>query len=528
MTNHIEDMGNAGCIMSIGSNTTAAHPIIGFKVKQAAQQGTKLIVVNPREIKLVRHADLWLRIKPGTDVALVMGMIRWILDEGLQDQKFIDDKCENFEALKESLKDFPLERVSEITEIPAEQIIAAAKMYAGSGPSAILYTLGITEHTHGTDAVMSLANLAMITGNVGKPGCGVNPLRGQNNVQGACDMGALPNLFPGYQSVTNPDIRAKFEKAWGCTLNPQPGITLTAMYKAAGEKKLKAFYLIGEDPVLSEPDMNHTIESLKSLGFLVVQDIFMSETAKLADVVLPAAGFASDDGTFTNTERRIQRVRKAVPAPGEAKPDWEIGCMIACKMGVKGFDYSHPSQIWAEMASLSPSMSGISYERLEEEMSLQWPCTSSTHPGTCILHTENFTRGKGKFIPLSYRPSAEVTDTEYPLILTNERSIYHYHTGTMTRKVPGLNRLRNEELVEINPFNAESLGIRDGDWVTVTSRRGTVDSKAKVTTDSPPGVVCMTFHFSESPTNALTNSACDPISQTPEYKVCAVNIKRKV
>ena len=513
--------------MSIGSNTTAAHPIIGFKVKQAAQNGAKLIVVNPREIKLVRHADLWLRIKPGTDVALIMGMIRWILEAGVQDQKFIDEKCENFEALKESLKEFSLEKVSEITELPTDQIIAAAKMYSGCGPSAILYTLGITEHTHGTDAVMALANLAMITGNVGKPGSGVNPLRGQNNVQGACDMGALPTFLPGYQSVNNPDIRVKFEKAWGCSLDNQPGIPLTAMYKAAGEKKIKAFYLIGEDPVLSEPDMNHTIASLKSLDFLVVQDIFMSETARLADVVLPAAGFASDDGTFTNTERRVQRVRKAVPPPGEAKPDWEIGCLIANKMGAKGFDYIHPSQIWDEMAALSPSMSGISYQRLEEGMGLQWPCTSSSHPGTCILHTDGFTRGKGKFIPLSYRPSAEITNLEYPLILTNERSIFHYHTGTMTRKVPGLNRLRSEELVEINPLDASVLGIREGDLVTVTSRRGQVDSKAKLTTVSPPGVVCMTFHFSESPTNALTNSACDPISQTPEYKVCAVKVEKK-
>jgi len=528
MTNNIEDLDNTACIMSIGSNTTAAHPIIGFKVKQAAQRGAKLIVVNPREIKLVRHADLWLRLKPGTDVALIMGMIRLILESGLQDQKFIDEKCENFEALKESLKEFPLDKVAAITELPAEQIVAAAKMYAGCGPSAILYTLGITEHTHGTDGVMALANLAMVTGNVGKPGSGVNPLRGQNNVQGACDMGALPNLFPGYQSVTNPDIRAKFEKAWGCSLNPQPGLPLTLMYKAAAEKKLRAFYLIGEDPVLSEPDMNHTIQSLKSLDFLVVQDIFMSETAKLADVVLPAAGFAADDGTFTNTERRVQRVRKAVPPPGEAKPDWEIGCLIARKMGAKGFDYTHPQQIWQEMAGLTPNLSGISYERLEEEMGLQWPCTSSEHPGTCILHTEGFTRGKGKFMPLSYRPSAELTDKDYPLILTNERSIYHYHSGTMTRKVPGLNRLRSEELVEINPLDAADLGIDQGDWVTVTSRRGKVDSKAKVTTDSPRGVVCMTFHFSESPTNALTNSALDPISQTPEYKVCAVKVEKRV
>jgi len=526
-TNNIKDMSNAACLMVIGSNTPEAHPVIGFEVKQAIQRGAKLIVINPREIRLVRQADLWLRIKPGTDVALIMVIIRLILETGRQDQEFIDNRCENFAALQESLKEFPLDRVSEITTIPAEQIIAAAKMYADYRPASILYTLGITEHTHGTDNVMALANLAMITGNVGKPGSGVNPLRGQNNVQGACDMGALPGLFPGYQSVTNPNLRAKFEKAWGCTLNPQPGLTLTAMYRAAGEKKLKAVYLIGEDPVLSEPDMHHTIAALKNLEFLAVQEIFMSETAKLADVVLPASGFASDDGTFTNTERRVQRVRKAVPPPGEAKPDWEIGCLIARKMGAKGFEFTHPEQIWNEIASLAPSFSGISYQRLEEEFGLQWPCTSASHPGTCILHTEGFTRGKGQFIPLSYRPSAELPDNDYPLILTTGRSLYHYHTGTMTRQVPGLNRLRSEELVEINPDDAAALGIDQGDMVTVTSRRGRVDSRAKITTDCPQGVVFMTFHFKESPTNALTNSAWDPISQTPEYKVCAVKVKKK-
>jgi formate dehydrogenase (NADP+) alpha subunit len=526
MTNNIEDIGHAHCIMSIGSNTTAAHPVIGFKVKQAVQQGAKLIVVNPREINLVRHAALWLRLKPGTDVALIMGMIRLILENGWQDQNFLDERCENFEAFKASLQDFPLDRVVDITGLTTDQIVTAAKIYACGGPSAILYTLGITEHTHGTDGVMALANLAMVTGNIGKPGAGVNPLRGQNNVQGACDMGALPTVFPGYQAVSNAGIRAKFEKAWRCTLNPQPGMTLTAMYQAAAERKLKIIYLIGEDPVLSEPDSHHTVEALKKLEFLVVQDIFMTETAKLAHVVLPAAGFASDDGSFTNTERRVQRIRKAVSPPGEAKPDWEITSLIARRMGAAGFEYKHAGEIWQEMLGLTPSMSGITYDRLEEGSSIQWPCTSSSHPGTCILHTEGFTRGKGKLIPLSYRPSAELPNEEYPLILTTERSIFHYHTGTMTRRVDGLNKLRGEELVEINPIDAAPLGIEQGDWVTVTSRRGKVKSKAKVTTDSPKGVIAMTFHFVETPTNILTNSACDPVSQTPEYKVCAVRVDK--
>jgi formate dehydrogenase (NADP+) alpha subunit len=373
---------------------------------------------------------------------------------------------------------------------------------------------------------MALADLAMVTGNIGRPGSGVNPLRGQNNVQGACDMGSLPGTFPGYQAVNNPDVRQKFEAAWGCHLNPQPGLTLTEIYSAAYHKQVKAIYLIGEDPVLSEPDMNHTLKALNNLDFLVVQDIFLTETAKLAQVVLPAASFAAADGTFTNTERRVQRVRKAVPPPGEARPDWEIVCRIAQRMGKSGFDYTYPSQIWDEMARLTPNMAGISYARLDKG-GLQWPCPTPDHPGTPILHTQTFTRGKGRFVPLSYRPSAELPDKEYPLILTNERSLFHYHTGTMTRQVPGLNKLRNEELVEINPEDAAALGIADGDWVKVRSRRGEVNSRVRVTTDSPAGVVSMTFHFAESPTNALTNSACDPISKTPELKVCAVSVEKK-
>jgi len=525
MTNNVKDINNAKCILAIGTNTTSAHPVIGFQVKQAVRQGTKLIVVNPRRIGLVNHADQWLRIRPGTDVALIMGMMRVIVEEGLQDQAYIASRCENYEAFGEALSTYPLDRVEKITGIPGEKIQQAARLYASSKPATILYTLGITEHTHGTDAVMALANLAMLTGNVGKEGGGVNPLRGQNNVQGACDMGALPGTFPGYQAVDDAATREKFEKAWDCRLNPKPGLALTEMYQAALEKKLKAIYLIGEDPVLSEPDMHHTVRALESLDFLVVQDIFMTSTAELADVVLPAAGFASDDGTFTNTERRVQRVRKAVPAPGEARPDWEITCMIARRMGKKGFDFTHASQIWAEMISLTPSMAGITFERLEKG-GLQWPCPTPDHPGTPILHTKIFTRGKGKFMPLSYRPSAELPDQEYPLVLTNERSVYHYHTGTMTRQVAGLNKLRSEELVEINPADASRLGIKDGDRVCVRSRRGEVTSKARVTEDSPEGVVCMTFHFRETPTNVLTSTAADPISKTPELKVCAVQVEK--
>jgi formate dehydrogenase alpha subunit len=526
MTNSIADIGEAACIMSVGSNTTASHPIIGFKVKQAVQKGTKLIVINPREIALCQYADIWLRLRPGTDIPLLMGMMRVILEQGLHDEEFIARRCENFPELKNALEDFTLEKVEEITSVPQSLIIKAALMYAVSKPASIIYTLGVTEHVYGTDGVMALANLAMLTGNIGKPGSGVNPLRGQNNVQGACDMGALPGNFPGYQAVDNPLVRKKFEEYWSCSLNPVPGKALTEIYEAAFQKEIKTAYIIGEDPVLSEPNMNHTIEALKNLEFLVVQEIFLSETAKLAHVVLPAAGFAADDGTFTNTERRIQRIRKAVSPPGDARPDWEIICMIARKMGKPGFVYRHPSEIWEEIVCLTPSMAGISYERLEEG-GLQWPCPTPEHPGTPILHSEIFTRGKGKFMSLKYRLPAEVPDAEYPLVLTTERSIYHYHTGTMTRRVHGLNVLRSEELVEMNPRDAASRGISDGDWVTVSSRRGKVNARARVTEVSPEGLVCMTFHFAESPTNALTNNAVDPIAKTPEIKYCAVNVSKQ-
>jgi len=526
MTNYIEDIPNSACILAIGTNATSAHPIISFKIKQAVRQGSKLIVVNPRETPLSRLADIWLRLNPGTDVALLMGMMRIILEEGLQDLRFISSRCENFEVFQKSLVDLSLNQVEKITGVSISQIAEAARMYATFRPSSVIYTLGITEHTHGTDNVMALADLAMLVGNMGLSGGGVNPLRGQNNVQGACDMGALPGSFPGYQGVANPDIRKKFETAWNVSLNPQPGLMLTEMYIAAHQKQLKAIYLVGEDPVLSEPDMQHTIQALQNLDFLVVQDIFLSETAKLADVVLPAAGFAAEDGTYTNTERRVQRVRKAVPPPGEALPDWEITCLIGRKMGQPGFAFQNAEEIWLEMASLSPIMNGISYDRLDQG-GLQWPCPTAGHPGTPILHTKTFTRGKGNFVPLSYRPPAELPDADYPLILMTERSLFHYHTGTMTRQVAGLNQFKNEELVEINPDDAVNLGIRNNDWVTVSSRRGSVFAKARVTTDSPPGAVSMTFHFSECPTNALTSRALDPIAKTPELKFCAVRVVKK-
>lgn len=525
MTNSNNDILDAACIMAIGSNTTETHPVIGFDVKKAVRRGTKLIVANPRKIGLVRYADIWLRQKPGSDVALLMAMMKVILDEGLHDASFIQQRCENFDTFKQSLENFDLVSAEKITGVPRNQIAEAARMYAQNSPASILYSMGITQHSHGTDNVMAIANLAMLTGNIGKPGSGVNPLRGQNNVQGACDMGSLPDVCSGYQKVTDPAIRQKFEASWGTELPSDSGLAITEMIDAILKGEIKALYLIGENPILSDPDAGHVRKALSSLEFFVAQDIFLNETAELAHIVLPGASFAEKDGTFTNTERRVQRVRKAIEPIGSSRADWLITCQIAQRMNARGFDFENPSHIMDEIAELTPSYGGISYERLEKG-GLQWPCPTKKHPGTRILHTQQFTRGKGRFMPLEYKPPAELPDDDYPLVLTTGRNLFQYHTGTMSRKVAGLNRFKSEEEVEISPDDARSLKLNDGDRVRVTSRRGHVTAKAKITDVSSPGVVFMTFHFAESPTNILTNPVLDPVSRIPELKVCSVRIEK--
>ena len=525
MTNSIEEIGDAGCILAIGTNTTDDHPVIALEIKKAVEKGGKLIVANPRRIGLCDRASIWLRHIPGTDVALLMGMAKVIVDEGLLDTAFIEERCEGFDEFKASLDAFGLDRVAEITGVPSVDIAEAARIYATNSPSSILYAMGITQHSHGTDNVLATANLAMLTGNVGKWATGVNPLRGQNNVQGACDMGALPNVLTGYQQVANDEARGKFESAWGYTLPAEPGLPLTAMFNAIDEGKIKAMYLMGENPVLSDPDAKHIEESLKKLDFFVVQDMFLTETAQFADVVLPATSFAEKDGTFTNTERRVQRVRKVIDPVGDSRPDWQIICELGKRMGGKGFDFTSPQEISEEIARLTPSYAGITYERIEDE-GLQWPCPTADHKGTKFLHAGNFTRGRGKLMPLEYKPPVEVPDDEYPLILTTGRSLYHFHTGTMTRKSAGLNELRPGELVELNPGDAKALGVKDGDMVQVSSRRGMVCAKAHITEDSPPGVIFMTFHFSESVTNLITNPAFDPVAKIPELKVAAVKVEK--
>ncbi len=526
MTNSIAEIGNANCIFAIGTNTTETHPIIGLEVKRAVRNGSKLIVANPKEIDLVKFADVWLQQKPGSDVALLMGMCRVIVEEGLSDDDFTKVRCENMGGFKDSLAAFTKEMVEEATGISWDKIAEAARIYAKNSPASLLFAMGITQHSHGTDNVLATANLAMLTGNVGKESSGVNPLRGQNNVQGACDLGALPNVYPGYQRVNDDSIRKKFEDAWGTSLDPKPGLTVTEIMDAAEKGRIKALYIVGENPMLSDPDINHVREALKKLELLVVNDLFLSETAWLAHVVFPAASFAEKDGTFTNTERRVQRVRKAIEPIGDCKPDWWIICEVAKRMRGKGFEFSHPSEIMDEIASLSPIYGGMIYSRLGNE-GLQWPCPAKDHPGTKFLHGEKFTRGLGCFTPLEYKPPAELPDGEYPLVLTTARSLFHFHTGTMTRKVEGLNLIRPTERVEINPVDAEKLNIAHDETIDIVSRRGRVTGKAFITEIVAPGVVSMSFHFAETPTNTLTNPVLDPVSKIPELKVCAIRIEKK-
>ncbi len=525
MTNTISDISNAACIFVIGSNTTEAHPVIALQIIQAVKNGAKLIIANPREIDLCRHASIWLRQHPGSDVSLLMGMMmRIILEEGLADVKFVQECCENFDAFRESLYKFNLEDIVKTTGVDGHLIADAARLYATRKPASIIYAMGITQHSHGVDNVLAIANLAMLTGNIGKPSSGVNPLRGQNNVQGACDMGALPNVYPAYQRVENPEIRSKFEAAWGCELNPKTGLTLTEMFKATESGQLKAIYLMGENPVLSDADANHVRQALNRTEFLIAQDIFLTETAELAHVVLPACSFAEKNGTFTNTERRVQLVRKAIEPIGDSKPDWWILCQVAKRLGADGFRFTNSSQIMEEIAELTPSYGGINHQRLND-CGIHWPCPTIEHPGTPILHMTRFACGLGKFTPLTYRPPAELPDKEFPLTFTTGRSLYHFHTGTMSRKVDGLNQIEPEGVAELNPVDADILKIISGTKIKIVSRRGEITAKAKVTEKSPPGVVYMNFHFAESAANILTNSAIDPVAKIPEFKVCAVRIE---
>lgn len=524
MTNTIADIEDAEVILITGSNTTENHPVLSSFVKRAVKyKGAKLIVVDPRRIKITQFADHFLRPNLGTDVAWINGLMHVIIREGLHDKQFIESRTEGFAELEQTVSAYTPEKVEEITGIPADDIVKAARLFATAKAASILYCMGITQHTTGTDNVKSLANLSMLCGHLGKPGGGVNPLRGQNNVQGACDMGGLPNVFTGYQPVGDLAISKKMADAWGVDQLPTKiGLKVTEMIPKAHTGELKGLYVIGENPLVSDADLNHAEACFNDLDFLVVQDIFLTETAMQADVVLPSACFAEKEGTFSNTERRVQRIRKAVEAPGLAKDDWWITCEIATRMGFP-MAYESGEAIFNELASVTPSYAGITYARIEGE-GIHWPCPSAEHPGTPILHTAQFTRGKGMFHAIEWIAPAEHTDEEYPFSLTTGRILYHYHTGTMTMKTEGLNERAPESFVEISLNDARSFGLSDGDKVRVASRRGEITVIAKVSGMATDGTIFIPFHYARAAANRLTNAALDPVSGIPEFKVCAVKL----
>jgi len=549
MTNSMREVEDTDLLLITGSNTAETHPIIGRMVKRAvARKHAKLLIIDPRKVELTKHAHVYLQPYPGTDAAWINGMIHVIIAEGLWAKEYVAERTEDFDILRDAVADFTPEYVETLTGIAADDLRKAARMYAAAPRAMVLYAMGITQHTCGTDNVKSLANLAMLCGNVGIEGGGVNPLRGQNNVQGACDLGALPNVFTGYQKVTDQAAVVKFQEGWG-TITPlsnEIGLGITQMFPAIFAGSLKAMYVMGENPALSDANSNHVREALQALDFLVVQDIFFSETAQYADVVLPAASFAEKNGSFTNTERRVQRVRKAVSPPGEALSDWEILCALAKRVsillrdrqqdrvdtgGASGtnphgrWSYGSASEIFDEIASLTPIYGGMSYARIDG-LGLQWPCPASDHPGTPYLHKGTFSRGLGKFHPVPFVPPAELPDEEYPFYLSTGRIRTHYHTGTMTRRSRALDHMAPEARIQMNPVDAERMDIQPSDRVTVTSRRGEITARVHITDRSAPGMVFGTFHFGEAPINALTNDAIDPVSKIPEYKVCAVRVAK--
>ena len=523
MTNSIREIEGMDVLFIIGSNTKESHPVIANRMIKAYRKGAKIIVADPRQVPMVKFAELHLKLQPGTDIALLNGIAHVIVSEGLQNDDFIREKTEGFEQWKQSLNEFTPEKVERTTGVPQDLLIKAARLYGKSRRAGLFYTMGITQHACGTDNVKAVANLATLTGNIGREFTGVNPLRGQNNVQGASDAACLPNVFPGYQKLDTPEIRQKFEQAWGVTLSAKVGLTATEMMDAAVSGKLKALYIMGENPIITDPNMHHTIKALDSLDFLVVQDIFMTETALLADVVLPATCSFEKDGTFSNTERKVQRVRKAVDPPGLAKDDLAI---IAALSGALGYPMENltPEKVMEEFGRLWPALGGITYDRIEKN-GLAWPCPTKDHPGTEYLYKDGFPRGKVPFAVVPFSPPAEVTSEQYPFILTTGRNLFQYHSGSMTRRVGAIESHAGEAYVEVNPADSAKLGIENGDMIRVSSKRGAVELKATVTRRIPSGVVFIPMHYHEAAANVITNDALDPVVKIPELKVCAVKIE---
>ncbi len=526
MTNSIPEIRDTELMFVIGSNTTEAHPIIAMEMKRAARRGSKLIVADPRAIWLSDIADLYLQLKPGTDVALLTAMAHVVIREGLVDRDFIEAHTEGFEDVIAAVAECTPQWAECITGVPAADIEKAAIWYGSTEKAGIYYTLGITEHTHGTDNVYSLANLVLMTGHLGKPSAGMNPLRGQNNVQGANDAGASPVFYPGYQRVDDPAAQARFEAAWGVPLSPEPGLNLNVMMKAMQRGEVKGLYIMGEDIVLSEPNANRVEEGMNGLEFCVVQDIFFNETCRFADVVLPAACFAEKDGVFTNSDRRVQRVRKAVEPPGQARADWQILCDLARAVGYPMPHYASAGEVYAEMAGLTHQFAGISHERIDRTVrGVQWPCPSPEHPGTGTLHGDGPIRGRGHFEAVAYRPSEELPDDDYPLLLSTGRTLYHYNAATQTRRASGPMAKQPQNFIEMHRKDARIRSLSDGQRVVVTSRRGEIEAVVAVSPRMRRGCVWMPLHFPEQLTNRLTNDAGDPVTQTAEYKVCAVKVR---
>jgi formate dehydrogenase alpha subunit len=526
MTNSIAEIEDSGCVFVIGSNTTACHPLIARRILRAKEKGAKLIVADPRNIQLSRFADVAVNHRLGSDVALLNGMMHIIIKNGWHARDYIETRTEDYDALEKMVSAFTPEKVQSITGVDPNELEQMTELYATHPPASLLYAMGITQHTTGVDNVKSCCNLAMLCGNVGVHGGGVNPLRGQNNVQGACDVGGLPNVMTGYQPVADPMVLEKFSKAWGANLSATPGLTITDMVPAMLEGKLKGLYVIGENPKLSDPDWNHFNHALKELEFLVVQELFLSETAQVADVVFSAASVAEKEGTVTNTERRCMQIRKAIDPIGDTLADWEIISRLSTAMGYE-MSYESPEQIFDEMASLTPkSYAGMTYERMGLD-GLQWPCPNKEHPGTPYLHKDQFTRGKGKFFAIDHQDPAEMPDEDYPFFLTTGRMFAHFHTGTMTRISEHLDAEQKTGYVDINPEDAEKLAVKNGDIVVLSSRRGDIEAPANLTDSVVPGTLFLPIHFGEIPTNVLTNAeAFDPLAKIPEFKVSAVRIEK--
>jgi formate dehydrogenase alpha subunit len=526
-TNSIPEIENARFIFVIGSNTTEAHPVLALRIKKAVRNGATLVVADPRKIWLTKLAKRHLQLRPGSDVWLVNAMMHVILEEGLENEEYIREHTEDFEALREVVSRYTPEEAEKVTGIPAADIVATAREYAGEKYAAVFYTLGITEHACGVDNVWSLSNLVLMTGHLGYESTGLNALRGQNNVQGLNDAGSNPAYFPGYQPIDDAGVRQKFSEAWGVEVPETPGYRLDQIMSGLHDGRIKALYLIGENPAQTEPNAHHVEEGLEHLDFLVTQDLFLNEmTERLADVVLPASSFAEKDGTFTNTERRVNRVRKALPCPGEAREDWRIVVDMAKALGGTWPEYRTAEDAWDEFADLSPLWTGIRYDRIEE-VGLQWPCTDRDHPGTPFLHAPSPSRpsGKGKFYPVEYQPPIEQPDSEYPFVLSTGRTLYHYNSATMTMREEGVVQKQEDPFVEMHPHDAAALGIEDGDWVRLISRRGDLEARAAIGERVYPGLVWMALHFAQAKVNWLTHDVGDPLIGTPEYKTSAVRIE---